>query len=290
MHTSIQAENMTDAALPLIKILLAESDPAEVDRIKSTIAPEFQVRIQSVKTYYQLVESVLREQYQLVILGKIDNSNYSEIAKKCHQAQKNLPIVLLSSQGIIIDSFRQLVKTCGLTDVIARDSGNLNQLVGELNISIQQRSTDRSLEKPTDPHREHLTSEPLGTGKLANQPAEILPKSKISGRMMLAALEEIVIFSNNYFGPLAQGNYWRKAHERCSAESPFIQNWSADHFSKLSCHESILERELTAEDIRSLRLWVQFFLEECERIILDFRSILNNSDLSPIAKYLLTKT
>ncbi|AFY95987.1 hypothetical protein [Chamaesiphon minutus] len=289
MHTSIQVENMTDATLPIMKILLAESDTAEVARIKSTIDPEFQGGIQIVKTYYQLVESVVREEYQLVILGKIDNSNYSEISNKCHQARKSLPIVLLSSQGKIIDSFRQLVKTCGLADVISRDSGTLNQLISELN-AIHQRSSNKLLGTPTYTDPEHLPSEPRRTGKLTNQAAEALPKPKISGQMVLAALEEIVTLSNNYFGPLAQGNYWRKAHARCVEESLFIQNWSADHFSKLSCHEKILEQELTAENIRSLRLWVQFFIEECERIIVDFRSILNNSALSPIATYLLTKT
>ncbi|PSB56344.1 hypothetical protein [Chamaesiphon polymorphus] len=285
MHTSSQVESTIDADLPTIKILLAESDPAEIDRIKATIDLDLHVGVQIVKTYYQLIESVIREQYQVVVLGKIDNSNYSEIAKKCHRAQKDLPIVLLSSQGVIIDSFRQLVKTCGLTDVISRDAGNLNQLLGNLNAIHQG-----SINKPIDPHPEPLASEPPKTSKLVNQPAETIPKPKISGRMMLAALEEIVALSNNYFGPLAQGNYWRKAHERSSEEYPFIQNWSADHFSQLSCHENILERELTAEDIRSLRLWVHFFLEECERIIIDFRVILNNSPISPIATYLLSKT
>lgn len=287
MHTSSPVEHTIDATLPMIKILLAESDPVEIERIKSTIDPEFQLEIQIVKTYHQLVENVIAERYQLVILGKIDNSNYSEIARKCHQAQKNLPIVLLSSQGIIIDSFRQLVKTCGLADVISRDSFNLNQLVGELTTSIHQKSTQQPLGKPT-PHREQLASEPIARENRQHQP-QILQKPKISGRMMLLALEEIVALSNNYFGPLAQGNYWRKAHARSIDEFPFIHNWSADHFSKLSCHESILDRELTSEEVQSLRLWVQFFLEECERIIIDFRTILNNSALSPIALYLLTK-
>jgi hypothetical protein len=281
---------MTDATLPLIKILLAESDPAERDRIKSTIDPEFQAGIQIAKTYYQLVESTIREPYQLVILGKIDNSNYSEIAKNCHQTQKNLPIVLLSSQGIIIDSFRQLVKTCGLADVITRDSGNLNQLVRGISMSMHQQAVSQPLGKPTDPTRQHLTTEPLGMGSLADRSTDrMLPRPKISGKMMLAALEEIVTVSNNYFGPLAQGNYWRKAHARGVDEFPFLQNWSADHFSKLGCYESILERELTAEEIQSLRLWVQFFVEECERIIIDYREVLNNSALSPIATYLLIK-
>ena len=105
---------------------------------------------------------------------------------------------------------------------------------------------------------------------------------------MLAGLEEIVTISNNYFGPLAQGNYWRKTHARLVDEFPLIANWSADHFSKIDCQANILERELTDEDIQSLRVWVVMFIEECERIIVDYRTILDNSDLSPLAKNLLS--
>jgi hypothetical protein len=107
---------------------------------------------------------------------------------------------------------------------------------------------------------------------------------------MLAALGEIVTITNNYFGPLAQGNYWRKSHTSIANDLPSLQNWSADHFSKISCNDIILEQELTNEDIQSLRIWVRIFIGECERIIVDFRVILNNSDLSSAAKDLLSES
>ncbi|WP_373543947.1 hypothetical protein [Chamaesiphon sp.] len=291
MLTSTEIKNMLDAELPTIRVLLAESDPLEIDRIRSTINREFQVGMKVAKSYHELLASIERERPQLVILGKIDRSSYSEIAQECHKIQTSLPIVLLSSQGIIIDSFRQLVKTCGLTDVIGKN-GSLNQLLQKLAETISEHSDLQPLGKTDLPTRQNLTSEPLGkpTGSVAQlirQPAAKLLGQPISGKMMLAGLEEIVTISNNYFGPLAQGNYWRKTHARIVDEFPFIANWSADHFSKIDCQANILERELTDEDIQSLQVWVMMFVEECERIVVDYRTTLKNSNLSPSAKNLL---
>ncbi|WP_373542219.1 hypothetical protein [Chamaesiphon sp.] len=293
MPTPIEIRNMTDADLQPIRVLLAESDPTESDRLKANVDRVFQSGIKIVKTYDQLVGSVTIERPHVVILGKIDRSSYSEIAHACHQILPDLPIVLLSSQGIIIDSFRQLVKTCGLTEVITRDSMDLDRLLQTIATTVRSQSQTQRLGTPTaQPSRQHLVTEPLGKPLTATipPPPSALGQRAIAGHIMLAALAEIVKVSNNYFGPLAQGNYWRKAHTRIVNEFPFVANWSADHFSKIDCTESVLDRELTAEDIQSLRIWVGLFIEECERIIIDYRSILQNSDLSPPAQDLLTTT
>ena len=291
MLTSNEIKYMLDVELLPIRVLLAESDPLEIDRIRSTISREFQVGMKVAKSYHELLASIERERPQLVILGKIDRSSYAEIAQECHKIQASLPIVLLSSQGIIIDSFRQLVKTCGLTDVIGKN-GSLNQLLQQLAETISEQSDRQPLGKTDLSTQQNLTSEPLGkptepVAQLIRQPAAKPLGQPISGKMMLAGLEEIVTISNNYFGPLAQGNYWRKTHARIVDEFPFIANWSADHFSKIDCQANILERELTDEDIESLQVWVMMFIEECERIIVDYRTILTNSNLSPSAKNLL---
>ncbi len=295
MHISIELKNMTDSDLQPLQILVAESDPVEIDRIMATIDREFHTGIKIAKNYRQLLERTNLERPQLVVLGKIDNANYSEIAQACHKIQPKLPIYLLSSQGIIIDSFRQLVKTCGLTDVITRDTNGLNQLLVKIAMSERDRQANLPLGKPTpQPNRQHLTREPLGMPTAQHPPERLTNKpliqSKIFGRDLLAALAEIVTVSNNYFGPLAQGNYWRKSHDRLIDEFPALQNWSADHFSKLSCNERMLGQELTAEDLQSLRVWVRLFIEECERIIIDYRSILNNANLSPLATDLLVRS
>ena len=275
MLTSNEIKNMLDVELPPLRLLLAESDPLEIDRIRSIVNREFQLGMKVAKSYHELLVIIDRERPQLVILGKIDKSSYSEIAQGCHKIQASLPIVLLSSQGIIIESFRQLVKTCGLTDAISKND-SLNQLLQTLAETIGPQSNRQPVGKLAPPVA------------LIGQPTAKPVGQTISGKMMLAGLEEIVTISNNYFGPLAQGNYWRKTHARLVDEFPLIANWSADHFSKIDCQANILERELTDEDIQSLRVWVVMFIEECERIIVDYRTILDNSDLSPLAKNLLS--
>jgi hypothetical protein len=301
MHTTIEPQDMTDPVLPLIRILLAESDPAEVDRIVATIDPEFQAEIKIAKTYEQLLERIALEKPQLVFLGKIGSSDYQAICKGCRQTNPQLPIVLISQLKAVSDSFLKLVVTCGLTDVISHDPVRLNQIVQQISKhpgTIRTQQDDRiatSLAAQAAVDTGSRQDSPTILHNLTDQqsPTEPLPsaskdrETRISCRIMLAAIEEIISVSNNYFGPLAQGNYWRKAHAQIIDEFPFITNWSADHFSKITCQEHILERELTAENIDNLRVWVNLFIKECERIIIDFRAILTNSDLSPLAKDLL---
>jgi hypothetical protein len=160
MPTSSDIRNLTDADLQPIRVLVAESDLVEIDRIKANIDRVFQAGVKVVKTYDQLLGSVAIERPHLVILGKIDRASYSEISQGCHQILPDLPIVLLSSQGIIIDSFRKLVITCGLTDVVSRDPTNLNQLLQKVATTVRSQLASKPL--AAQPNRQHLVSEPLG--------------------------------------------------------------------------------------------------------------------------------
>jgi hypothetical protein len=269
---------MTTADLTSIKILLAESNPVEFDRIRSTVDREFRDLIQVVQNYEDLLTRLTLEIPHLLLIGRIDKFNYFDICKECHKLRQNLPIVLISREEKISDSFRSLAITRGLTDVVDADPVQLTKLF-------------RTIRPPSEIHQ--IRNQPLQpiTQSMQVQPARDWSSDlPIIGKTMLAWLETIVAISNNYFGPLAQGNYWRKTHTQIIEEFPLIANWSVDHFGKISCHESILARELTDEDIKCLRIWVQMFVEECERIIIDFESILNNSDLSLLAKTLLIKS
>jgi hypothetical protein len=244
--------------LPSNRILLAESDPLEMARIRLNIDLEFRNRIKVVKNYNELLLNMVKEIPQLLILGKIDQLNYFQVCQECHKIHQDLPIVLLSRQEVINDSFYQVVKGYGVTDIISNDFIKLNQLLQALD--------------------------------LRQYPTDLIEKTPlVTGQMLLAGLEEIVAASNNYFGALAQGNYWRKAHAQVANEFPTIQLWSADHFGKLNCDASILEKGLTEEEIQTLRVWVHFFIGECERIIVDYGTLLNNLPLSPTAKNLLSK-
>ena len=263
MPTSTEITNTIEANLPSVRAILAESNSFEVDRIRSSVRQEFQAGIQVAENYNELIAKLSQELPQLVLLGRIDRFNYFDICKGCHEVRAKLPIFLISREEKISDSFLKLAKTRGLTDIIEPDPVKLNLLFQTIAQSIDLLN---SLE-PTAP----------------------LVELPIVGIKMLEWLEEIIAISNNYFGPLAQGNYWRKAHAKNIGEFPTIANWSVDHFGKVSCSETILTQALTNDDIEGLRRWVKTFIEECERIIIDFRSILNHSDLSLLAKDLLTK-
>jgi hypothetical protein len=274
MSNNIKIKSTNVFKVPAIQILLAESDKLEIARLKLRMSLEIaqiklstndkvQVVMKIVTSYDELLRSLARERPQLVFLGNIDLVDYFSICRECHKIQDKLPIVLLSHQEITNNSFRQVIQSYGLTDIISsNDFSRLNQIFQSLN--LYQKSRDETLQQNP------------GTG--------------ITGQAMLVAIEEIVVVSNNYFGSLAQGNYWRKAHAHIVDEFPFIQNWSSDHFSKISCNDNILKQELTEADIQSMRIWVKAFMEECERIIIDFRVILNNSALSPQAKDLLANS
>ena len=88
---------MTDAQLSPIQIILAASDPVEIDRIRSNMGQEFPYQIKIVENYRDLLANITESQPQLVILGKIDNSNYLDICENCHKIQVNLSIILMEN-------------------------------------------------------------------------------------------------------------------------------------------------------------------------------------------------
>jgi hypothetical protein len=230
MPTRTEVNNIIDADMPSIQVVLAESNPVEVDRIRSNVDREFQAGISVAHSYDELIAQITEELPQLVLLGRIDRFNYFDICKDCHEIREKLPIFLISREDKISDSFLKLAQTRGLTDIIEPDPVKLNLLF-------------QSIGRPCLPQ--------------ISEPSFGLP---IIGQTMLSWLEEIIVISNNYFGPLAQGNYWRKSRAQIVDEFPFVSNWSVDHFSKISCEESVLHRELTDEDIQSLQVWIRMFI------------------------------
>lgn len=222
-----------------IEIILVESDSNQVAIVRSNINSEFQDMIRVVDKYSNLLQAISEDRPQLVILGRFDKFNYFEIGDKLRKIQANLQIILTSRDEIVIDSYRKALQDTGVTVIAFGEYEKLNQILDKLDRPI---SVD-------------------------------LGKPSITGKMMLTVLQEIISISSQHFGPLALGNYWRKSHAKVSTEFPSIQNWSVDHFGKLSCNESILGYELTDEDVQALRLWAQKFIEECERANSNFRKI-----------------
>ncbi len=200
----------------------------------------------------------------LLLLGILDRFNSCDTCEECHKTWEQLPIVLLSRHNVVdeyFQHFRKLATSRGATDVISNDLLKLDRLL----LALPQPSA-----MGASPH--------LGTEQIA---------TNTSGANILAAFAEITAIGNNYFGPLAQGNYLRKSHSQLVAKFPALQQWSADHFGIVSCNDTALQTEYTTADFDGLRHWVAAYISECERIIVDFGEILGNSQLSDLTRQLL---
>ena len=257
MYPKIDERNIKNPPKSPIRILLADSDTEKIEKIITIAKEHCEPSIRVCNNYLDLKSMLKAEPPELLLLGTFGMLNYFDICYECRQMSKELPIIMLSRHSTIDDYFyyfRQFLLTKGATDVIAHDLLQLERVFQGL---------------------------PQPVVLLESQKAVIVMEK------VLMAIREITEIASNYFGALAQGNYWRKSHARIVADFPNLQNWSADHFGIISCDESILQTQITDKDLLSLQKWVSAYLSECQRIITDFRAILINSNLSPIALQLM---
>ena len=102
------------------------------------------------------------------------------------------------------------------------------------------------------------------------------------------ALEEINDFSTQYFGPLAIGNYWRKSYEKALKQYKSLEIWSVDYQGNFNVDLNPDSPNLTPEEVEGIKAWIHFFLQECQRIIIDFPQILRKAPPSPLLGQLLS--
>jgi CheY-like chemotaxis protein len=259
MNPKIDDRNLERTSLSSIRILVADADVAKIEQVTLFIDRQVSIDLQNqisvlvCNHYFDLAPMLAAEQPDLLLLGILDRFNSLDTCEECHQKWQQLPIIILSRQNSIDDyfqHFRRLALTKGATEVINHELLQLDRLILGL---LQQQL---------------LSSDPLAQ-----------PLSKYSVATMLVAMLEISEIGSNYFGPLAQGNYWRKSHALLLTKFPTLQNWTADHFGKIGCDESIAQSQCTIADVRGLQQWVIAYIHECERIIVDFGEILRKSEL-----------
>jgi CheY-like chemotaxis protein len=276
MYPKIDDRNIERTYPSSTRILVADADAAKIEQITLFVARHLPIDLQSqisllvCKHYAELAPMLATEQPDLILLGILDRFNSLDTCEESHQKWPQLPIVILSRQNSIDDyfqHFRRLALSKGATEVVNNELLQLDRLI----LGILQHQPQSLL----DPLR--MSIEPLAQ-----------PLSKFSVAMMLTAMEEISGIGSNYFGPLAQGNYWRKSHTLLLTQFPTLQNWTADHFGKIGCDESIAQAQCTVADVRGLQQWVIAYINECERIIVDFGQILKNSELLPQTRELLS--
>ena len=267
MNPKIDDLNLALTYPSSIRILVADADEAKSEQVtlfvKRHLSSGLQTQISLLmcKHYFDLAPMLATELPDLLLLGILDRFNSLDTCEECHHKWQQLPIVLLSRQNSIDDyfqHFRRLALSKGATEVVNNELLQLDRLVVGL---LQQQS---------------LSSDPLAQ-----------PLSKYSVATMLTAMLEINEIGSNYFGPLAQGNYWRKSHTLILAKFPTLQNWTADHFGQIGCDESIAHSQCTVADIQGLQQWVIEYVNECERIIVDFGEILRKSKLLSQTRELL---
>jgi CheY-like chemotaxis protein len=260
MYLEVGDRTINNTEPSSIRILLADSDSTKIEQVIAHVEQQFQPIVRVCQSYNDLLPMLRAECPEVLLLGMFDTLNSFAVCRKCHQTWEHLPIVMLTRQTSGDDYFHQFRRTAismGATDVVSNDLLHLDRLLQGL------------------PPQLPTVTNPAGIDTV------------ITVQTMSLALKEITSIGNNYFGPLAQGNYWRKAHDRIRDQFPALQNWSADHFGIIGCNEIILQTQFTAEDLQGLQSWVGGYLSECERIIVDFGGILKNSNLSPAALLLL---
>jgi hypothetical protein len=233
-----------------LRIIMADSDATKAAEVAAYVGGKIPSTIRVCNRYPELLPMLKEELPDLLFLGFFDALNFFSICRMCRKNYADLPIILLSRQAVIDDEMRRAALTQGANDIISTDLGELARILQPLMVSA--------------------AISVVGTGQT-----------------ILTAMNEINGVGSNFFGPLAQGNYWRKSHAQLSNEYPTLQKWSADHFGVMSCDKAVLQSQLTEQDLWGLRKWVHLYICECQRVIIDFGDILQKSDLSHAAVQLL---
>jgi hypothetical protein len=261
MFSKLESQNCQIKTRPAIEILLATSDTLTISQFLSLAEGNVRISIKVWNSHEDLLFVLSEKLPNLLVLGWFDGVNCFDLCQQCHQRWNELPIVLVSKENLDFggDVFRRFARSKGAKAIISNNS-----------IQIQELLTNLS--------------------QLGNPSAEIemlSVESTITGQDILTALNEISEFSQAYFGELARGNYWRKSHDRLIDEFPMLRFWSADYFGGICCDETLLDSQFSPDDWQVLQVWVDYFVKECNRIIIDFGHILQDSNLSPLALLLL---
>lgn len=213
------------------------------------------------------IDQVLKQQTpDLLIFGNLSELSYLESYRKYAHEFPDLCIILLTNESHINKFFQEWAISKGVYDVLSSSASNLPQLREKL-----QKINFLSKE----PERENLEN----INEAANsEPVLQSLESAITYQQALNALNQITDFSKKYFGEMVLGNYWKKAIASLISEHPWLEGWSIGYTGLISYSDSSNDL-LTTSELSILKLWAKEFIKECDRIISDYKSILQNSKL-----------
>lgn len=292
-------------------IVLAECEVGIIDPLVAMLEQAGWPIMGTCSTTPQVLEILTQQSVDLLLLGNLAEANCFEVFRECRDRWKDLPIILISHQPVS-QYFRDWALRQGARDAVQGDVKSLPRLKTAIEqvLPLAARSTrslpvssgsappsaERSRQKTSknssknpglEPSlKEASTFQASKLAKTANH-RDAHPHPLLAGSTVREALAELTHFSINYFGPLATGNYLRKAHQKMVIEHPWLEQWQVDHFGQVTIPDSLQDSPIDQEQRHSIQAWIQCFEQECQRIIIDFPALLRKEDTSENLKRLL---
>lgn len=279
-----------------LQLVLAESNPTISRPLLHEMNKDSYLNTTLCSSYEELIQILTHKLPDLLILGTLEELSCLEVYRKCRSQWQDLPVILLANQVDVHQYFRKWARDRGISDVISSHPKNFRAFHAAIQRVVQegwqQKQSAGELDKAST---EEFIVEELTEGSIqrleeifAPLDAPETPSEVITGKEALSVISELTAYSMNYFGPLAIGNYWRKAHASTVEGNPWLKHWTVNHNGKINyAAEEYKDEPLTTEQIHSLQAWIQAFLLECQRVIVDFSKLLRKKQLSPPMRKLI---
>ncbi|MGB0561126.1 MAG: hypothetical protein ACPGVO_04905 [Spirulinaceae cyanobacterium] len=259
------------------RIVLAECQVGLVEPLMTTLEHAGWPITGPCSTTSQLLEILTQKSVDLLLLGNLAESNCFELFRKCRDRWQDLPIILLSHQPVS-QYFRDWALRRGAYDVVQGNAQSCTHL---------QTTIEQILPYSPETIAAHAKSVlPDSSESTPLKSARAQPE-KLTCSIVCEALAELTCVSINYFGSLAIGNYWRKAHKRIVVEHPWLGEWQVDHFGQVTIPGSLQDSVVDPAQLQSIQAWILCFEQECQRIIVDFPTLLRKEDISEGLKRVL---
>ncbi|WP_210391326.1 response regulator [Synechococcus sp. PCC 7502] len=258
-------------------VVIAESDYSTSQLVVAELRKDRHLVI--VRDNFEDIDVALSIQIpDLLILGNVQGVRFLDSLRKYSKLHPNMRIILLTGDEKVNQTFRNWAISKGFYDVLSSYYSNLHLLREALQeiLYSYQNNPQEIPEFNTSISDLVIPELPLDLNLETNLTLETL-----SYRQTLYALNQITQFSKQYFNEMILANYWNKSYRSLIVEHHWLESWSINHNGTISYFsEEIPEGRLTESEYASLKLWVQGFLQECDRLINDYTSILQKAKLS----------
>lgn len=225
----------------------------------------------------------------LLLIGTIEDLSCFEVCRKYANEWQDLPIFLLSHQAKVAQSFKDLLISRGVYDVLSCSPENLHLIHEALckvaeklsPVSAQEMSGRLDIEEVDDFSTKEI--------KEFLEIVDLNPSQNPSYTDVLLALNQITESSMDFFGGMVISNYWKKAHTAVSLEHPWLQSWTVAYRGEIEYSgKEIPQEQLTDRQFQAIKLWAQGFLKECDRIVVDYVNILGAKNISALVNRIIS--